>query len=352
MKLFFYTDPHLNLARKAHTTKDSVALREYDVQQTLREILADARLTGHTTVCLGDFFDTTTNPEEAIISASKVAQLTDVILAGNHDIHNREGRESSLTLLDHFVPGKIVRNGANETEGFVLPLENVSLFMAPHALTQAAYDAVIDDLAEQANQTEGYRILCLHCNWNLPEPFLTETSLNLSYERAYGLLSTFHFILLGHVHTPLDVAELDGRVKVIGSVFPTAFDNMTDKRALVFDTDTGTFEDVVTWKAESGYAAKTPAEALSSTMRFEYYDLEETDNPGEAQKAAVALFEDGAYFVRVRSKEQKAADPERPQGQEADLSQLKVLVEDMLQEKFPDLLPLWIEISKEVDDAR
>lgn len=352
MKIFFYTDPHLNLSRKAHSTKESVAHREEHAQDLLIQFLTAAKLDHALTVCLGDFFDTTTNPEEAIIKAAKVAKWTDVILAGNHDLHNREGRESSLTLLDHFMPGKVVRNGMQETEGFVVPLENASLFMAPHAINQASYDAVIDDLAKQADSADGYRILCLHCNWNLPEHFLNETTLNLSYQRAFELLSKFHYILIGHVHTPLDVAELDGRVKIVGSVFPTAFDNMTDKRTLVFDTDTGQFEEAGSWKASESYFSGTPAQVLEAAKFYEYYDLEESETLGEAQRLAVELFKAGAFFVRIRSKDQKEEPGKELQTSEVgDLTQLKDLVETMLQDKFPHLLPVWVEISKEVGNA-
>ncbi len=338
-EVLFYTDPHLGLSRKAHYTEASSRAREVWVNNELTQLLQDSKNAGHAyRFCLGDFFDKESVSEQTILDSLPIAALTDGILCGNHDAVNRAGRATSFHLLAEMVNGTMSADPASGL-GYSVVVGNSMFCFAPHTLTQAAYEVMIEDLRQEAATFAGYRVLCLHCNWGMDPALLSESTLNLTPELACSLLADFHFILLGHVHTPQEI--YDGRVKIIGSVFPTAFDNMEDKRALLYDSETGTFKDKVTWSANRSYVG--PASEVPHDPK-QYYDLLDDLEPGEAQKLATDLFKAGAFGVRLRRPE--ATEAEKREVSVEAFHRLPETVAKELQESRPHLVPLWEEVSK------
>jgi DNA repair exonuclease SbcCD nuclease subunit len=339
-KVLLYTDPHLGLSRKAHYTEASSRAREIWVQNELVETLQRSKSAGHAyRFCLGDFYDKESVSEQTILDSLPIAGLTDSILCGNHDAVNRAGRATSFHLLAEIVGPKALTADFSENIGFGTVVGSSAFYFAPHTLNQASYETMIEDLRQEAAGFAGYRVLCLHCNWDMDPERISESTLNLTPEYACSLLADFHFILLGHVHTPQEI--YDGRVKIIGSVFPTAFDNMESKRALVYDTETGLFEDLQTWSAEQHYYAG-PASQIPGGLR-QYCDLEDDLEPGEAQKLVTDLFKAGAFGVRLRRPE--AATGEKKEVSVEAFHRLPDTIKKELQDARPHLVPLWDEVS-------
>lgn len=340
-KVLIYSDPHRGLRRAANFTPDSNARREAETGKALLDLLTTAKQEGDFVICAGDFFDTESNSEATILEALPIAEQTDLILAGNHDVPNREGRASSLDLIREVFPKKIV---SNET-GTELGLGSTRFFFVPHKLTQEAFEGALDRAEQRAAAVPLYRVLVLHCNFDLPEAFLTGTELNLSRARAEQLLGTFHSIAIGHEHTAAD--HYDGRLKIVGSVFPTAFDNMGQKRVLVYDTETGKFEDYQTW-CQMEYFWPGSASKLNGTTftgREQYFDVLDDLEPGQAQKLVVALFKGGAFGVRLRRPE--TAQPTRTKVEARQFERLPETIEADLAKSHPELLELWKEMRAE-----
>jgi DNA repair exonuclease SbcCD nuclease subunit len=341
-KVLLYSDPHIGLTRRAHYTEASSRAREAFVVSELTQLLQDSINAGHAfRICAGDFFDKESVSEQTILDSLPIAERTDFIMAGNHDLSNRDGKATSFSILAEIVGQKALIADYKDNIGFSAEIGSTLFCFAPHVLTQAAYEAMIEDLRLEAAKFAGYRVLIAHCNYNMNQALLSESTLNLSQELAYNLLADFHYIAIGHQHTPMDLCE--GRIKIIGSYQPTAFDNMESKRALVFDTETGLFEDLQTWGAEqhyySGLASDTPTDFR------QYCDLLLDDmNPGEAQKLATDLFRAGAFGVRLRRPEEEEKG-ERKEVSVAAFHRLPETISQELQESRPHLVPLWEEVS-------
>jgi len=337
-EVLFYTDIHLGLSRKAHYTEASSRAREVWVNTELTTLLQESKNAGHAyRFCLGDFFDRESVSEQTIIDSLPIANLTDGILCGNHDAVNRAGRATSFHLLAEMVNGTMSADPESGL-GYSVVVGSSMFCFAPHTMTQAAYEVMIEDLRQEARTFPGYRVLCLHCNWNMDPDRINESTLNLTPELACSLLGDFHFALLGHLHTPQEI--YDGRIKVIGSVFPTAFDNMDNKRCLIFDTETGIFSEQPTWTLDRYYEG--PASLIPSAI-LQYYDLLDDLEPGEAQKLATDLFKAGAFGVRLRRPE--ATEAEKREVSVQEFHRLPETVAKELQESRPHLVPLWEEVS-------
>lgn len=321
--ILIYSDPHIGLSRKAHFTPTSSKLREEHVRKVLKGLLCP----GLWAFCLGDFFDKESNPESVILDALPIAQQTEVIMAGNHDVPNRAGAASSLAVIDEIECGKVC------FEPTWRELGRSKFFFAPHQITQGRYDGSIEYLRQEASSFDGYRILCLHCSYNSPFD-LPESSLNLTEAQAIDLFSTFHYILIGHEHRMAD--HFDGRLKIVGSVYPTAFDELdVTHRVLEYDIHQGTFRDriieVLSWSSE--------ASLVKPGMH--YYDLIDDLEPGLTQKLAVKLFQDGAFGVRIRPR--AVGEVEKPEFRK--LRSLPEAILEDLQQQSPGLVELWKEFS-------
>jgi hypothetical protein len=271
-----------------------------------------------------------------ILESLPIALATDFILTGNHDISNRVGQHSSLALLQE-ISEAVQMRPPNEPHISRFSVGNTAFFGCHHVLTQELFEQQLD-LAEQGAKTStSTKVLLLHCNYDLSFEQGSAT-LNLTRERAYQLLHHFHYIFLGHEHTHR--TDFDGRLCVIGSWRPTAFDNLDDKFVIEFDTDTATYEKRLVWDSgEQVY--RGPVSGVSEAPGRQYYLLDDdTDDPGAAQKAVVELFEDGAFGVKLNLGKNRelglSEDAEVPS-----LETLPAQIQSDLSSTKPHLLPYW-----------
>jgi len=232
MPTIFWTDPHLGLNRTSHTTPAS--------RKALRQALYDQALTivewGHNqSVCLGDLFDTTENDEIIIAQGAEIASRCALVLSGNHDLANRDGRMSSLELVGTLAADSSIAIDDSSTDHFNTAHDDCNLTTIPHKRTQELFDHAL--LAAGTTGVCGgaeTRILLLHCNYT--SGFATdEASLNLTKEQAALLLTAFDYILIGHEHIPR--SDFDGRLQILGNTHPTSFSDISDKFTWHLDAD-------------------------------------------------------------------------------------------------------------------
>ena len=255
--VIFYTDPHLGLSRVANTTPSSSEnLRQRIFDHLVNNVLKKQG----TKVCAGDLFDKYSNNEITILQGVHVADATDVILAGNHDLVNQADKMGSLQLIEEMYSD-------NDECTIVLPEQfsqpynrsyfitpsGLDLLLIPHVGSQDLFDLSLENAHDhaKANRRSGQTtVLVLHCNYDLSPERTTDTTLNLTSDVAKYLLEAYDYILLGHEHMPAE--HFDGRLIIIGNVFPTGMGDISDKRILCYHPD-GRFESQTIWEAASGY---------------------------------------------------------------------------------------------------
>lgn len=243
-KLRFWTDPHLGLNRTAHTTPTS--------RKNLREALFQKSLeavdTPHPNFCLGDLFDTCNNDEYTIMQGAQIANRCYYVLAGNHDMSNRDSAVSSLEVVAAL--GKVALQPLRMVVG------GMAVVMVPHFKTQAEFEATLKEEVEvEVARSAAYqRVLLLHCNYGCPHE-LTDSTLNLTREMALQLLDgPFDYILIGHEHNAR--SDFGGRLQILGNIHPTSFSDISDK--FVWELEDETLTPIKVWDKETGYLELTP----------------------------------------------------------------------------------------------
>lgn len=258
--LIVYTDPHLGLQRAAHTTPESkkrLQDAQFAVVEKIHAMKGNAEANGYgetdELICVGDFFDTYSNPEEVIQRAAPLLSEVDKCLSGNHDVVGRESKSGSLELLDSILPRgpecklEVIDApyGKPAARSWINWTHRCSLTFVPHVATGPLFDealelamAELDKVKQVDNQilstdnTLLEHYLFLHCNYDNEHAAEKEATLNLSKEDAQVLLDHgFTFIVLGHVHQPSE--HLGGRVIVLGNTHPTGFGDLGDKRIML-----------------------------------------------------------------------------------------------------------------------
>lgn len=249
--LIVYTDPHLGLQRAAHTTPESKK-RLQDAQFAAVEAIHARKNVdpdrADRLVCVGDFFDTYSNPEEVIQRAASLLSQVDECLSGNHDVVGRESKTGSLELLDNVLPRgngctlSVIDApyGLAHARAWIHPAHKCTTTFVPHVATGGLFDeslelamAELDKMKGMVTEEDGrfMHYLFLHCNYDNEMAAEKEATLNLSKEDATVLLEHgFDFIVLGHVHQPSE--HLGGRVIVLGNTHPTGFGDLGDKRIM------------------------------------------------------------------------------------------------------------------------
>jgi len=344
-KVLIFSDPHLGLRRKANTSMAS-SMR---LQQKLLSMAIKAGtkmkndLECSWSFCLGDLFDTYRNPEHVIKDAASAISQVDMVLAGNHDLENRAESIGSLQLLSSMLPDnhKFVINSLGEAESYHVSHGTTSFLSVPHTATQELFENALDDAAGFASTLEGkWKILLLHCNYHLSYENLPDTSINLTKEKTDELLQTFHKIFIGHEHIPAE--HYDGRVIIVGNTFPTGFSDISDKRVLTYDTETGEHESHVLW--ESDAFAGNASEAAAHASHGAFLDLVDDLPPGEASKLVTSLFkEDNVMAVRLRSEAQNRIKGEKLSA--ASLQSLPEVISEDLKHTDQELFSVWKELS-------
>lgn len=291
MSIIVYTDPHLGLQRAAHTTPESKRRLQDALFAAVGEIhaLKYQNEGQNFLVCVGDFFDTYSNPEEVTARAARPLSQLDFCLSGNHDVVGRESKMGSLELLDrvlHRDPGQdsklsVIAGAYGEPycRSWLVLSHNCSMTFVPHVASSDLFEASLelamkelDSLKALAGDKPIKHYLFLHCNYDNDMAAEKEATLNLTASDAEVLLEHgFDYIVLGHVHQPSD--HLGGRVIVLGNTHPTGFGDLGFKRIMMINEQGERY-------FESAYEAEiyeasldlddylTGKAALSSQVRF------------------------------------------------------------------------------------
>lgn len=322
-RILIASDFHIGLTRSANHTAESSKRRELKSLKTLSQVLE----TPHDlAICAGDFFDKYSNSEQVLHDAKPFFDRFDLVVRGNHDSSNREDTLSSLALLKRWSdPRRASLQWTTE--------EGLGIWWVSHSLTQEHFVEDLLNEATLARVTGNTRdILLTHCSYDSPWDH-SVSSLNMPRDLAEHLLETFDYIFLGHEHTPRE--DFNGRLIVVGSHFPTAFDNLNDKRHLVLTAEDGTLrlESITHWRASEHVYAGSGADAPPGKQ---FYDLTDAD-----PKLPVALFRDGALGVRVAGAETSSDRVELPT---TSLEGLPSLIAKELA-RDPKLLAMWNSLS-------
>ena len=299
-------------------------------------------------ICGGDLFDKYSNPEDVIADAIPFASQFDYILAANHDVTNRLDVASSLQLVAmsaacHDSATQVIFPDAPYYSAQIGKYHSDSpdqigprtAWFVPHQLSQELFLEALRACQEAAKKMPGVHVLFTHCSYDLSFE-LSAASLNMPRELAEQLLYTFAFIFLGHEHVPR--SDFDERLFVIGSHYPTAFDNLGDKRYLIWDTARMTVTSHTHWVSEQ-YVYQGPISEAPSGK--DYYDL----SGKVTSKEVVQMFKAGAMAVRVQAQDNQHTDFEKQS------MSLTSLPEQISQELKTDktLLALWLELSGDPD---
>jgi len=353
MRILQYTDPHIGLSRRSHTTSVSATALKTCLNETVDLILG---LESYSLAfCLGDLFDSYSNDESDIATGMQLADKTTHILAGNHDVVGRADKLGSLQLLrgifaERGCPEKVILAEYGAHTAVRHQYGKTSFVFVPHTATQELFEKALQD-AETISQSEHpsveYRVLCLHCNYDLG-PALTkaDTTLNLTQERAYQLLRTFHRILIGHEHNARQDAQTD-RIQILGNTFPTSFSDLTDKFYWIYDTESGDLTPYPCWSVERSFKGSA-SHALTVERGAQFYDIEDDLPPGQASKLVTKLFSEGALAVRLNRAER--TDQSKASADAGDFSALPELIEAELAKNNPTLLNLFREYLENVKE--
>lgn len=343
MLITLYSDPHIGLSRQSHTTTASSSRWKNKLFSTVSGILSTA--TGPT-ICLGDLFDSFSNSEQDISHGYSLATKTSIILAGNHDVENRADKLSSLQLLDELLRShaanyrvaQIFSTPYGTSSTITTVIGNTRFVFVPHTANKDLFELSLQQ-AEELKPFQGYSVLCLHCNYALPDSFTrADTTLNLTQERAYQLLSVYHRILIGHEHVARTDPQTD-RIQLLGNVFPTSFSELSDKFYWTFDSVTNVLTPHCCWQAEAN-VYKGPVSLAQHGRQF--YDLEDDLSARKAGSAVAKLYEnDATLAVRLSKKEHLERSDASADVEE--FSALPNLIEAELRENAPHLLPLFLE---------
>lgn len=260
-----FSDPHLGTARKAHTTPESSKrLNQLIFNQCLKVARYNESELNSTIVCLGDLFDKTNNDEATLLQGAEVCKYLDLLMAGNHDVANREGVVSTLHALSEVVAPEINSEGEVTHElMFCMPpsavgggvhytthADGAELWVVPHHASQEAFIRTLYKLIDEVTGEHNH-YLFLHCNVNFTLAEDNDAVLNLPDEVTEFLLTKFKRIFVGHEHN--SYTKFDARLVVVGNTFPTSFSDISDKYLWELDGRSDTLEKVAIWEKSKHY---------------------------------------------------------------------------------------------------
>lgn len=273
MKIGIFSDPHIGLQRRSGmTASTSNAFKKLLVDVAVNRASTLASSCGFV-ACLGDLFDTFSNAEEDILSASRVTGYCDMVLAGNHDVANVVGKKSSLELLDKLGSnsGKIVMSPDPSTP-FVhsRSLPGCIVVAIPHCLSQKIFEESIDiaikKVEEEGQDKKAY--LFLHCNVRDPIGEKSEATLYLTDLLKEKTEASFTLTFVGHEHDPVylrgskKVPIERAKTIVVGNTFPVSFGELGNRALYYLDSSTGKVE-VEEIDLQSSYTTLQVEEVLS-----------------------------------------------------------------------------------------
>jgi len=270
-KFGMFSDPHIGLNRRAHTTNSSRAA----LKDALNTAAWDAAtmMKSDNVLCLGDLFDTSHNDEMTIMQGAQVARHCNLVLGGNHDVPNREGTLSSLAvvseilLADSSVVVPLVGKTFHAVNSFG---DDGLVFSVPHQSSQDLFDETIQELIKEPANDGMLEIVIMHCNYECGYAD-NEISLNLTSEVADQLLDRFDYVFIGHEHESRMLK--DDRLVLVGNTHPTSFSDIGDKFVWYINQDNEIEKERI-WSKDEGLATlsfnKLPSndDDLKTTAQF------------------------------------------------------------------------------------
>lgn len=292
-----FSDPHLGTKRAAHTTRDSAK----KLQQLLytQALVASDNLNS---LCLGDLFDKAHNEERILVQGYEIARRCNLVLAGNHDLTNREGVVTTLDALNS-VEGTSVLMSPDISQPYFSSWNQ--FWSVPHHASQQLFDQALEDAAADSglidNPNRGNRYLLLHCNFDCP--FDTEDStLNLSPEMAEHLLKYFTRIFIGHEHNCKEL--YGGRLVMVGNTHPTSFSDISNKYRWELDVTTDELSKILIW--DKGYCYREieygePVPDLTGVQFVDVVGAEPVSNGVEVAEYIRSVWDAGKTLLAVRN---------------------------------------------------
>ncbi|MEA3242318.1 MAG: hypothetical protein U9Q19_02620 [Pseudomonadota bacterium] len=351
--IVFYTDPHLGLSRAGNTTtRSSENLRNRLLSQAQSAVAREG-----IKICLGDMFDTFSNPEHILTEAVPIISQTALVLSGNHDVVNQAGKVGSLQMLDRTYQRLLgsghclfAEFGKPMAFSWSIPAEDVHIVAVPHVATQALFEESLNMAMEmKIDRMSGGSILLLHCNYDMSDDWVTETTLNLKSAHAKSLLTKFDYIMLGHEHEPAE--HLGGRLIILGNLFPTSLGDISDKRIAVMDNGKLRFEPV--WSKASGYAEYVHDQIPDSTSAS-FIRIQGEVEPGDMLEMTQAINHlwkksPDLYCVKVDARIKGLTTSVDGQSVNRSIAQLPELIRREL-EQHPAMLELWDTLKQQEEE--
>ena len=348
MSLVIYADPHIGLNRTKNTTARSRQLLREAVKQQVYDIL-DRKRPGDSFICLGDLFDTYSNPEQVIRQGQSILYYTDLVLAGNHDVVADADKMGSLELLKVSHGSQVVYTPFGESAAYIQDFEEASVVTVPHVTTQTLFEESLSSAIDlrESHAHGGPAILALHCNYNSPHE-LTETSLNLEPQHVEELLEVFDYIFLGHEHQPRDL--YDGRLIVLGNTHPTGFSDISDKRIAVVDNVGGKLQVNFETIWSDGYVEvdinEAPIPESTDAQFFRLTGRIPSDQLAEVSKGVQLLWRNSPKLLAVKSEVKVVGiDKLTDDGTEITAQSLPKIISEELKSD-PPMHALWEEFSQ------
>jgi metallophosphoesterase superfamily enzyme len=190
-------------------------------------------------IIAGDIFDKYSASSKTLLNTYQALKNEKaIIMRGNHDSNSSKfgGEISSLELLGALLPdAQLVFHEVATHEDMVF---------IPHTFDQKTFEEHLDLVGEN-------QIVFLHCNFLNSFTEHADHSLNLDQQSYDKLKAKGCTILLGHEHKARDLENL----YILGCTYPTSISDClgSNKRCLVYDSETKTFESIETWNCEEEY---------------------------------------------------------------------------------------------------
>ena len=254
-----FTDPHLGLTKTVGTTSKSRQL----YQDKMYKVAFDCLSSDKPNLCAGDLFDRAYNCEEILNQGFDIVKNCDIVLGGNHDVPNKEGRLCSLGFLHQIDPQVVaISPDPSSPTYFAYTHENTEFVLVPHCLTQEIFVKSLENAAASVKEAKN-RVLILHCNVGDgfgPPISLEGASLWLTSELQDLCVAKFDLVLIGHEHEAKTFKQ--GKIVVMGNTYPVNFGEISPRYYYDLDIDTLTLTRTQIFFPETQYAHFTVQEFL------------------------------------------------------------------------------------------
>lgn len=269
MSLVVIGDMHLGYERKSFSTKAARDRYKKAVFNKAKQSIQEGAKLGPV-IMVGDLFDKANNDDNTLAQGISICNTKglELVLAGNHDLVNKDKHSTTLSMVkevvDVDIPTPLYNEyffSENKYEG-----SKYTVYSVPYSYTQDLFLESLDKAKERAEELKKPCVLVLHTNYNLAFDKVDTTN-NLEPDKAKELLSTFDFIFSGHEHNCSE--RLSGRLIMTGSVMPVSTSELETKYMFEL-TDEGVVKKHVIWDqaASKTYDVNDMPEQLPEGTEF------------------------------------------------------------------------------------